>query len=73
MCVCIDGAARLKRGPCQKASSRSCDVALANPCFPGRISHCVWINVPFAVTIYFQTNVSIEASARDRKRDAYAP
>jgi len=23
MCVCADGAARLKKGPCQKASSRS--------------------------------------------------
>lgn len=25
---------------------------LANPCFLGRISHCVWINVPFGVTMY---------------------
>lgn len=64
---------KVKRESCQKASPRSVRWSTCKSILPRRISCCVWINVPFAVTVYFQTNVSIEASARDRKGDAYAP
>jgi len=63
-----------RAGPLSESSSVAAQWSTrANPCFPsGESRAALWINVPFAVTVYFQTNVSIEAYARDRKRDAYA-
>jgi len=76
-----DGAAGLKgerrgggggerAGPLSESSSVAARWSTrANPCFPsGESRAALWINVPFAVTVYFQTNVSIEASARAIER-----
>jgi len=59
-----------RAGPLSESSSVAARWSTrANPCFPsGESRAALWINVPFAVTVYFQTNVSIEASARAIER-----